>query len=333
MPANNTVTDSEPLTPTADLKVTKTDNQLGVAVPGTAITYTVTVSNSGPSTATAATVADTLPASLTSGSVVSAVTAGGAAITTTNHASGNVNDTVTLPSGGSIVYTVTANISPTAAGSLANTATITAPPGLTDPTPANNTVTDSEPLTPTADLKVTKTDNQPGGAVPGTSITYTITVSNSGFQAPPPPPPSPTPLPPPLTGGRCRLRRHRFCAAITTTNHAGGNVKRQHRHPAQWRQHRLHRHRQHQPEPPPAASPTPPRSPRRLASPIRRPLVNTVTDTEPLTPTADLKVTKTDNQAGGARCREPPSPTPSPSATADPAPRPPPPSPTRCRHR
>ena len=39
--------------------------------------------------------------------------------------SGDINDTVNLPAGGSFTYTVIATISPSATGTLSNTATIT----------------------------------------------------------------------------------------------------------------------------------------------------------------------------------------------------------------
>ena len=46
-PANNTATDTDTLTPQADLQITKTDGKTTV-VPGTSDTYTVVVTNVGP---------------------------------------------------------------------------------------------------------------------------------------------------------------------------------------------------------------------------------------------------------------------------------------------
>ena len=59
-PGNNSATDTDTLNPSADLAITKTDG-VTTYTPGNTVTYTVVVSNAGPSTATGATVADTKP--------------------------------------------------------------------------------------------------------------------------------------------------------------------------------------------------------------------------------------------------------------------------------
>ncbi|MFY9821833.1 MAG: DUF11 domain-containing protein [Thermoanaerobaculia bacterium] len=173
-PGNNSATDSDTLGASADLAITKTDGVV-TATPGGSVTYTITASNAGPSNATGATVADTFPASLTC--TWTCVGAGGG--TCTASGSGNINDTVNLPSGGSVTYTASCNISAAATGTLSNTATVTAPAGVTDPTPGNNSATDSDGLGATADLSITKTDGVTT-ATPGGSVTYTITASNAG---------------------------------------------------------------------------------------------------------------------------------------------------------
>ncbi len=109
--ANNSATDTDTLTPQANLAITKTDG-VTTATPGGSVTYTITASNAGPSNASGATVADTLPASLTA--TWTAVGAGGG--TATASGSGNINDIVNLPAGGSVTYTVSATISPSATG-------------------------------------------------------------------------------------------------------------------------------------------------------------------------------------------------------------------------
>ncbi|HQZ61033.1 MAG TPA: choice-of-anchor D domain-containing protein [Dokdonella sp.] len=156
----------------ADLAITKTDGVTS-AVPGGSVTYTITGSNAGPDAVTGATIADTFPASETC--TWTCVGAGGG--TCTAAGSGNINDAVNLPSGGSVTYTASCAISAAASGTLTNTATINS--AIADPNPVNNSATDSDVLTPQADLAITKTDGVTT-AVPGGSVTYTITGSNAG---------------------------------------------------------------------------------------------------------------------------------------------------------
>src|SRR6185503_418367 len=84
----------------------------------------------------------------------------------------------TLPSSGSLTFTVGATVTATT-GSVSNTATVTAPSGTTDPTAANNTATDTDTVTAVADLSVTKTNGTTSLAA-GASTTYTIVVNSSG---------------------------------------------------------------------------------------------------------------------------------------------------------
>jgi uncharacterized repeat protein (TIGR01451 family) len=172
---NNSATDTDTLTPSTDVAITKTDGAT-TEVPGTAVTYTIVASNSGPSTATGVTVADTFPGIL-SGCSTASVAAGGATGNDGGPVAGNINDTgITLPPSSSVTFTATCNIAANATGSLANTATITS--ATTDPTPANNSATDTDTLNPQADLSITKTDGS-ATEVPGTPVTYTIVASNS----------------------------------------------------------------------------------------------------------------------------------------------------------
>jgi uncharacterized repeat protein (TIGR01451 family) len=172
--ANNSATDTDTLTPLADLRITKTDGQATV-VPGSPITYTIVASNAGPSPVTGATVTDTLPVTVTL-ATWTCVGAGGGACTASG--SGNINGTVNLPVGGTVTYTLTGTLSALATGSLSNTATVTAPGGVTDPNLANNSATDTN-TTAQADLSITKTDGLTV-AEPGTTLTYTIVASNAG---------------------------------------------------------------------------------------------------------------------------------------------------------
>jgi uncharacterized repeat protein (TIGR01451 family) len=128
---NNAATDTDSLTPRADLSLVKSDSPDPVA-PGGALTYTLTVTNLGPSASPGMTVTDALPGQVT---FVSA-TAGCA------QAAGTVTCTLgsLAPAAGATV-TIQTTVSPSATTSLSNTATVTG--GATDPTPGNDA--DTEP--------------------------------------------------------------------------------------------------------------------------------------------------------------------------------------------
>jgi uncharacterized repeat protein (TIGR01451 family) len=172
--ANNSATDTDTLTPQADLSITKTDG-VTTATPGGSVTYTITASNAGPSNAPGSTVSDTFPASLT----CTWTCVGASGGTCTASGPGNINDTANLPAGGSVTYTASCTVSASATGTLSNTATVAAPAGVTDPTPGNNSATDADTLAPQADLSITKTDGVTT-TTSGGSVTYTITASNAG---------------------------------------------------------------------------------------------------------------------------------------------------------
>ena len=150
-PGNNSATDTDTVVAapaTANLAITKTDGVASVNAGGST-TYTITVTNNGPSEVTGATVVDTAPAALTFGSWTCAVSnpgSGGTVTTACGAASGagNLNTTVTMKNGAVISYTVPATVAGGATGSITNTATVTAPAGTTDPTPANNSATDTD---------------------------------------------------------------------------------------------------------------------------------------------------------------------------------------------
>ena len=159
----------------ADLSITKTDGVVTV-IPGTTTTYTIAVSNAGPSAVVNAPVADTLPAAITSATWTCAATAGSSCGAASGV--GNIASTVSLLAGGTATYTLVATISPSVTGSLVNTATVGVPVGVTDPNPGNNSATDTDTLTPSADLSVVKTG--PATLVPGQNASWTLTATNGG---------------------------------------------------------------------------------------------------------------------------------------------------------
>ena len=174
---NNTATDSDPLTPQVDLSITKTDGRV-IANPLDALTYTIAVSNAGPSAVADAVVTDIVPASLT-GVTWTCADGPGGHCDAGGPVAGNINATVDLGVNGGVVFTVTGTIAGPTVGSVVNTANVSAPAGVSETNSADNSATDSTAVTSTAALSITKTDGQTTG-VAGTSSTYTITVVNSG---------------------------------------------------------------------------------------------------------------------------------------------------------
>lgn len=162
-----------------DLQVSK-DDGAGTYTPGTAVVYTVMVSNNGPGAGNNVTLTDVLPAPILTWTWTCAAQNGGA-----SGCDGTVNsttdfmDVVNLPAGASITYTVTANTSPAAVGDLSNTVIATAPPGYTDIVPGNNTATDTDTALPSADLQISKSDGTAFYTLGG-PIQYTITILNDG---------------------------------------------------------------------------------------------------------------------------------------------------------
>jgi uncharacterized repeat protein (TIGR01451 family) len=161
---NNSATDTNSAGPQANLANSKLSSP-NPYVPGTLLTYTVMVSNAGPSNVTDARVQDTLPAALTGFSWACTPSGTGASCGTPAGA-GNIDVLVTLPAGTSATFTVSGTVPAGTGGQLINTATVTAPVGVTDPVAGNNSATDTNSANPQADLAITKASS-PNSYVPG----------------------------------------------------------------------------------------------------------------------------------------------------------------------
>ncbi len=148
-------------------------------VPGETLTYTVIVTNTGPSDAIDATVSDPLPPELVgAGFTWSCVSSADSSCR--QNGTADVLDVVTVAAGGTLTYTVTGTVPPSAQSGLANTATIAPPAGTTD----SGCMPSCEATVNTAvqvinALHVTKTST-PDPYVPGGTLTYTVTVTNAG---------------------------------------------------------------------------------------------------------------------------------------------------------
>jgi uncharacterized repeat protein (TIGR01451 family) len=140
---NNTATDSDNITLKADLKVTVTDGKTS-AVAGSKNTYTIVVTNVGPSKVSGVVIHDAFPSTFT-GVTYTATQSGGASGFSAS-GSGSINNTVTMPPASTVTYKATGTISASTTGSISDTATVAAPSGVTDPNTANNSATDTDTL-------------------------------------------------------------------------------------------------------------------------------------------------------------------------------------------
>ncbi len=152
----------------ADLEIAKTAAPIPAYL-GSNLTYTLTVTNHGPSIATAVQVTDDLPAGLT---FVSATPSQGTCISA-SPVSCSLGD---LSNGASATVTIIA--APQFAATYVNTASVIS--SSADINPANNSATISATVnTPMADLALTKTASS-GSIRLGSDLTYTLMVTNNG---------------------------------------------------------------------------------------------------------------------------------------------------------
>ena len=152
----------------ADLAITKTGPAKAIA--GTNATYTVSITNNGPSNATHVVVTDTLPSGVT---FVSSSVACSNSVGVLTCPIGN------LANGASISFTVTIHIPSSGVGSssITNTANVTG--DQLDPNSGNNTASLTTSVISVADLSIKKT-GAPNPVIAGTSLTYTVSIMNAG---------------------------------------------------------------------------------------------------------------------------------------------------------
>jgi uncharacterized repeat protein (TIGR01451 family) len=168
--ANNTSTVTTQVNAQADLAIVKSALPFP-AVPGSALTYTLTASDLGPSSATGVTMSDTLPADVT---YALATTNQG----TVSQAGGTVTVNVgSLAVGGTATATILVTIDPATRGSITNTAVVSG--NEPDPNLANNTATVTTMVSPQIDLAIVKSAS-PNPVIAGASLSYTLTASDLG---------------------------------------------------------------------------------------------------------------------------------------------------------
>ncbi len=162
---NDSSTMSTTVGASADVAISKSGP--ATATLGTNITYTITVSNFGPAGATGVVVSDPTPAGL---GFVSASGGGCSSFPCTIGALA-VGPPVTITA----IYSIPVNYAGT---SITNTATVTS---ASDPNGANNSSSSTATISAQADVSISKSG--PASTTVGSTISYTITVSNSGTLA------------------------------------------------------------------------------------------------------------------------------------------------------
>lgn len=161
---NNTAVQQTTVTAQADVQIQKT-GPTAAQTAGSNVTFTTSVKNLGPSSATGVVVTDPTPAGATF------VSNSGACTTPFPCSLGTltVNQIATI--------TTTYALAPNASGTMSNTASVTT--SSTDPVATNNSSTATVAIQQRADVQVIKTAPE-GGAAPGSNVTFTVTVKNNG---------------------------------------------------------------------------------------------------------------------------------------------------------
>src|SRR5690349_1747015 len=165
-PGNNSSSTTTPVATSADLSITKSDSPDPVLA-GNNLTYTVTVTNAGPSFARNVVISDPVPRGTT---YVSSDQGG------VNN-SGTVSWTIGDLAPGAVTVHMTVKVNPDQLANLSNTATVSST--TTDPSPGDHSATETTTVNTAADLSITNSDS-PDPVLAGNNLTYTITVSNAG---------------------------------------------------------------------------------------------------------------------------------------------------------
>lgn len=171
--ANNRVSVTTSVTASADLSVTKTDSPDPV-VAGSLLTYTITASNAGPSTAHAVLLTDTIPAGTT---YVGGVDNNGNTVCTLVQVATVECAVGTLQPGQNAVVQLTVRVSPSLDPGTVLHNTVVISSSTPDPVAGNNTATADTTVATKADLWLDKQAELRSGN-PAPVLVYTLVVHN-----------------------------------------------------------------------------------------------------------------------------------------------------------
>lgn len=163
----------------AQLSITKT-HAPAQFIPGQPVTYTVQVTNGGPSPAVGAGVTDSVPAAIQNVTWSCAITTGNGTCYDTAGIGNGIDTRVDLDAGAVATYTVNGVLSPAATGSLSNIAAVKRPNDNNDPDLSDNVVTDNAPILAVADLELNKVIATPAPIAANSQVAFTITLRNRG---------------------------------------------------------------------------------------------------------------------------------------------------------
>jgi uncharacterized repeat protein (TIGR01451 family) len=217
-PSSAGASDSDTTLVQDGLGISKTDGS-ATYTPGGSATYTVVVTNAGPSNAANVSVSDALPAGVTLSGTPTCIAAGTATCGTITGTAGGTTFSATAASiaagaANTLTYTVPVQFAASmTTNPLVNTVTATDPG---DPTGA--TATDTDTLAAQDGLSISKTDGS-ATYTPGGTATYTVVVTNAG----------------PSNAAKCQRQRSAagWCHARGYANlHRSryGNLRHDHRH-------------------------------------------------------------------------------------------------------